>query len=124
MGRYVRASRCDITWCRAPHRPGDKPDHVARLGSWPLGGVTVEVCVGQVDPHPPVVRIVRHPAGGPRLVRDVDADFAVELANILDALSIHSSRDFSAVLRQAAAGVAVEESASREQPAAPSQHLM
>lgn len=104
MLQYAPESRCDTTWCRAQHRPGDKPDHVVRLGAWPLAGVTVEVCISQVDPNSPRVRMALHPAGGPRLERDLDADFAADLAEILDALSSH--HEFSMTLRQAAASVA------------------
>ncbi|KAB8186826.1 hypothetical protein FH608_045875 [Nonomuraea phyllanthi] len=87
------------------------------LGAWELGEVTVEVCVTRVDQGPPVVRIARHYAGGPRLESDLDTGLAAELADILDLLTRGFYREFGAVLKEAAAGAAAE--ASREDTAAP-----
>jgi hypothetical protein len=100
---FAPVSRCDIPWCRAPHLPGDKPGHAAQLGLWKLGSATLEVFIGQVDPYPPVVRIARRRGAGPWQVRDLDPELAAELADVLDLLTIHMEREFSAALRQAAA---------------------
>lgn len=105
----VPAHRCAVAWCRAEHRPGDKPGHAAELRGWQLDAVTLKVFVGQVDPHPPVVRIVRYYEGAARQVRDIAPELAGELADILDLIDEQARQEFVATLRQAAALLAEAE---------------
>ncbi|MGW0807954.1 hypothetical protein [Nonomuraea sp. NPDC002799] len=102
MPDSASASRCEVTWCRAQHRPGDKPDHVAPLGIWRHGTIAIEVAVGQADPHPPVVRIGwLHDGATAWRQRDLQPELADDLADVLDALDGRIS-ELVAQLRKAA----------------------
>jgi hypothetical protein len=101
VATFAHESRCDLDWCRAWHGPSDGPGHIARLALWRLGNVTVEVFAGQVDLHPPVVRIIRLYDDGRQRIRELDLELAAELADILDVLPGRTG-ELAAALRTAA----------------------
>ncbi|MEO3803280.1 hypothetical protein [Nonomuraea sp. B1E8] len=89
---------------------------------WEFGGTVIEVFIGHAPPAAPLVRLIRLDGGQRVHVRDMDLEFAAELATILDLLDGHAG-EFAAAL-----GAAVEVFAPQAQcggpapAAAPSQH--
>ncbi|MGR6922536.1 hypothetical protein ACU635_50495 [[Actinomadura] parvosata] len=101
MVSFASGPQCHVAWCRAWHRPEDLPGHAAQLAYWRIGGVTVELFVGQADRLPPIIRLTRRNEDGDRRSRDLEPELAADLADILEALP-GRQRELVAALRTAA----------------------
>ncbi|MCF6473334.1 hypothetical protein FAF44_33865 [Nonomuraea sp. MG754425] len=100
MAASASTPRCDVPWCRAPHWPGDRPDHTAQLALWRIQGIEIGLSIGQAPGCEPVVRLTRGDGDGHRWFRDVDPAAATDWADVLDTLP-DRMRELVAALRTA-----------------------